>query len=125
MAHYALLNEENVVVDVIVGKDEDDLVEGIESWEDHYTEVTGLLCKRTSYNTIGNEHVLGGTPFRKNYAGIGFAYDEERDAFIPPKPYESWELDEESCWWESPVPYPSDNGPYIWNENTLSWIKPE
>lgn len=123
MAHYALLDENGIVVNVIVGKDEDDLVDGIDSWEDHYSEVTGFLCKRTSYNTLGNQHADGGKPFRKNYAGIGFSYDLERDAFIPPKPYNSWVLDEETCWWEAPVPYPEDDGPFVWDEESLGWVK--
>lgn len=76
---------------------------------------------QTSYNTQAGIHKLGGTPLRKNYAGIGFTYDSERDAFIPPKPYNSWVLDEETCLWEAPVPYPSDDKLYSWNEKTVSW----
>lgn len=110
MAHYAFLNEQNIVTEVIVGIDETELIEGKdpEAW---YAEFRGLVCKRTSYN--GN--------IRKNYAGIGFTYDSERDAFIPPKPYESWLLDEETCLWVAPIPYPSDGVIYSWNEATLDW----
>jgi len=76
---------------------------------------------QTSYNTHGGVHKLGGTPLRKNYAGIGYTYDEQRDAFIPPRPYQSWNLNEDTCLWESPIPYPNDNKPYLWNETTGSW----
>jgi len=86
MAHYALLNETNIVVDVFVGRDEDDLAEGVTDWEQYYAPA-GFTCKRTSYNTQGGVHTGGGTPYRKNYAGIGYTYDEARDAFIPPRPY--------------------------------------
>jgi hypothetical protein len=76
---------------------------------------------QTSYNTYGGVHKLGGTPLRKNYAGVGYTYDEQRDAFIPPRPYQSWNLNEDTCLWESPIPYPNDNKPYLWNETTGSW----
>jgi len=76
---------------------------------------------RTSYNTRGGEHTLGGTPFRKNYAGIGYTYDEDRDAFIPPKPYASWALNESTCQWDPPTPYPDDGKEYEWNEVETSW----
>ena len=84
-----------------------------------------MVCKRTSYNTRGGEHVNGGTPFRKNYAGIGYTYDEARDAFIPPKPFDSWLLDEDTCLWESPVPYPTDGEMYTWDEETTNWVAVE
>ena len=83
MAHYAFLDQNNIVVEVIVGKDEGEL--GID-WEQHYGEFRGLTCKRTSYNTFGNVHTNGGVPYRKNYAGIGYTYDEQEDEFIPPQP---------------------------------------
>ena len=76
---------------------------------------------QTSYNTIGGVHTLGGTPLRKNYAGIGMIYDAERDAFYAPKPFASWTLDEETCLWEAPTPMPSDGKRYLWNEEELSW----
>jgi hypothetical protein len=78
---------------------------------------------RTSYNTQGGVHTLGGTPFRKNYAGIGFTYDEARDAFIPPQPYNSWTLNEDTCQWEAPSAYPDDDKLYEWNEETTSWVE--
>jgi uncharacterized protein (TIGR02466 family) len=91
MAHYAFLDENNIVTEVIVGKNEGE--EGID-WEVHYGAFRGQPCKRTSYNTHGGVHSGGGTPYRKNYAGIGYTYDADRDAFIPPKPYASWLLNE-------------------------------
>jgi hypothetical protein len=80
---------------------------------------------QTSYNTRGGVHANGGTPLRKNYAGIGYTYDADRDAFIPPKPYESWLLDEDTCLWGAPVPYPTDGKMYRWDEDTLSWLEVE
>ena len=118
MAHYAFLNMQNVVTEVIVGKDETD---GNTNWEIHYGNIREQVCKRTSYNTMGGVHANGGTPFRKNYAGIGYTYDETRDAFIPPKPYDSWTLSEISCLWESPVAYPTDGEQYEWNEDNEQW----
>ena len=119
MAHYAFLNENNIVTEVIVGKNEGE--ENID-WEVHYGNFRGQTCKRTSYNTSGGIHSSGGTPFRKNYAGIGYTYDEQRDAFISPKPYASFILNEETCLWEPPVPYPTDGERYLWNEEELEWI---
>jgi hypothetical protein len=118
MAHYAFLDENYIVTEVIVGKDESNF-----DWERHYGDIRGQLCKRTSYNTIGGVHKENGTPFRKNYAGIGFTYDPVRDAFIPPKPFASWILNEETCLWESSVPYPDDGKQYAWNEDSLSWVE--
>ena len=79
------------------------------------------LWVQTRYNTLGGRHVLGGTPLRKNYAGVGYTYDSERDAFIPPKIYNSWELNEETCLWEAPTTMPTDGKIYRWNEETVSW----
>ena len=76
---------------------------------------------QTSYNTKGGVHLLGGTPLRKNYAGIGFTYDREKDAFIPPKPFNSWVLNENTCLWDAPTPTPVDDKQYEWDEETLSW----
>jgi hypothetical protein len=118
MAHYAFLNMQNIVTEVIVGKDETD---GPTNWEMHYGNIREQVCKRTSYNTRGGVHSEGGTPFRKNYAGIGYTYDFARDAFIPPKPFDSWTLNENSCLWEAPVAYPNDGQRYEWNEETTSW----
>lgn len=119
MAHYAFLDENNKVTDVIVGKDENE--DGVD-WEAHYGAFRGQTCKRTSYNTFGGVHSNGGTPYRKNYAGIGYTYDAGRDAFIPSKPYASWLLNEDTCLWIAPVPYPDDGKFYQWDEATLSWI---
>ena len=89
---------------------------------DFLTKLHGwAIWKQTSYNTYGGVHRLGGTPFRKNYAGIGFTYDETRDAFIPKQPYPSWTLNEDTCQWEAPVAYPDDGKRYTWNEETTSW----
>lgn len=120
MAHYAFLNTNNIVTEVIVGKDEGE--EGID-WEQHYGEFRGQPCKRTSYNTNAGVHSSGGTPYRKNYAGIGYSYDSGRDAFIPPKPFASWLLNETTCNWEAPTPMPIDDKQYSWNEEQLAWIE--
>ena len=89
---------------------------------DFLTKLTGwAVWKQTSYNTSGGVHLLGGTPLRKNHAGIGYTYDEDRDAFIPKQPYTSWVLNEESCLWEAPVAMPNDEKTYNWNESTKSW----
>jgi len=101
MAHYAQLDSRNIVVNVFVGRDENDLAEGVTDWETYYAP-EGYTVKRTSYNTYGGAHLLGGTPFRKNYAGIGFTYDEARDAFIPPQPSPDCTLDEDTCLWVCP-----------------------
>ena len=120
MAHYAFLDENNIVTEVIVGKDEGE--EGID-WEAHYGAFRGQTCKRTSYNTHGGVHSGGSTPYRKNYAGIGYTYDAGRDAFIAPKPYASWLLNEDTCLWNAPTPYPNDGNHYLWNEETQSWVE--
>ena len=117
MAHYAYLDENNIVVDVITGKDEGE--DGVD-WEVWYGNFRGLTCKRTSYNTYEGVHLKGGTPFRKNFAAIGDTYDETRDAFIPRKEYASWTLDESTCIWKAPVDYPSAPGGvvlHIWDED--------
>jgi hypothetical protein len=112
MAHYAFLDENNTVTEVIVGIDETELIEGLdpETW---YGNFRGQVCKRTSYN--GN--------IRKNFASIGLQYDPVRDAFIPSKNYESWVLDEETCKWKAPVEYPIDGKDYHWDESTVSWVE--
>jgi len=117
MAHYAFLDDNNIVTEVIVGKDEGDGTD----WEVEYGNFRGQTCKRTSYNTSGNAHSDSGTPFRGNYAGIGYTYDETNDVFIAPKPYDSWVLDETKWQWKAPVDYPSDGKDYTWNEETTSW----
>lgn len=120
MANYALLNYNNVVTKVVTGKDEDSVDHNMELL---YQDMFKQVCKRTSYNTNGGVHTLGGTPFRKNYAGIGYTYDEDRDAFIPPKPeqYPSWIIDDDTCQWKAPVDYPTDGQDYEWNEENQSW----
>lgn len=119
MAHYAILDENNIVTQIIVGKDEDEIVldetgQPID-WEVYYGG------KRTSYNTKAGVHEFGGTPFRKNYAGIGYTYDSVRDAFIPQQPFASWILNEDNCQWEAPIPFPNDGKPYIWIEEEQRW----
>lgn len=121
MAHYAYIDETNTVTQVIVGPDEGTEPDGVDSWEAYFSTKGKGQALRTSYNTMGGEHAEGGTPFRFNYAGIGFTYDEERDAFIPPKPFESWVLNEETCLWEAPLPYPEDGGSYSWSEDLFAW----
>ena len=112
MAHFAKI-EDGIVVQVNV-VDEEYFNANTE------TRYTGQWVQ-TSYNTHGGVHTLGGTPLRKNYAGIGYTYDEERDAFIPPKPYTKWILNEDTCQWQSPLPYPEDDKDYIWNDNKGEW----
>lgn len=122
MAHYAFLDSNNIVTQVIVGRDEDEVVDGISDWEAYYGQLHGQRCLRTSYNTQGGQHAGGGTPFRKNYAGIGYSYSDELDAFIPPKPYASWLLNEDTCLWEAPIPYPGEGTDiYTWNEENQTW----
>lgn len=104
MAHYAFLNDQNVVVQVITGRDETDLPDGIDDWENYYGAFHGLTCRRTSYNTRGNQHMNGGTPFRGNYAGIGYTYDPDLDAFIPPEPPNATGFDEQTLSWIVPEP---------------------
>ena len=121
MAHFAKLNEDNVVVQVIVVSNSDapDEAKGQAFLQNLYKNT--VTYKQTSYNTIAGEHKLGGTPFRKNYAAIGYTYDSTKDAFIPPKPYNSWTLDENTCQWEAPVEKPGGDNIYEWNEDTKSW----
>jgi hypothetical protein len=116
MAHYAFLDENNIVTEVITGKDD----EGT-NWEAHYGEFRNQVCKQTSYNTFGNQHKLGGTPFRGNYAGIGYTYDSQNDVFYAPQPYASWTLNQTTWLWEAPTPYPQDGKAYEWDEATTSW----
>ena len=125
MSHFAKLDENNVVTFVTVGRQEDD---GLEA---ELTARTGDVYKQTSYNTRGGVHYNSETgepsedqskALRFNYAGIGFTYDEERDAFIPPKPFESWVLNEDTCLWEAPVAYPEDGNAYTWDEESGAWV---
>lgn len=110
MAHYAFIDENNIVTQVIVGRNEDEVVDGISDWEKYYGELMNQKCVRTSYN--GN--------IRKQYAGIGYTYDENADVFISPQPYPSWSLDENYDW-QPPTPMPEDAIMYVWDELSLSW----
>jgi len=121
MSHFAKVDENNIVIKVIVVEQE-----YIDTLPDSEKE----KYIQTSYNTHGGKHYKpnslireedDGTPLRKNYAGIGFTYDSERDAFIEPKPYSSWKLNEETCLWEAPIPEPDPKGDHVWNETTKSW----
>jgi hypothetical protein len=128
MAHFAKLGVGNKVLRVTVVSN--DVATTEKAGEEFLQNLHGSrdVWKKTSYNTIGGEHRLGGTPFRKNYAGIGYTYDETRDAFIPPKPFNSWTLNETTCNWEAPVSKPlltqeqlDNNNYYSWNEETQQW----
>ena len=127
MAYFAKLRTGNIVEQVISinnavitdanGVEQEQL--GVDFINNLYG--TNDIWKQTSYNTIGGVHKLNGTPFRKNYAGIGHTYDSQRDAFIPPKPYNSWVLNEQTCLWDAPVARPNDGNMYKWNEEILNW----
>lgn len=127
MAYYAKLDENNIVLAVHIISNEITTIDGIELEQrgvDFLTELYGYpLWKQTSYNTQAGEHAEGKKAFRKNYAGIGFIYDEERDAFIPPKPFPSWILDEQTCRWQAPVPRPDDIDLCFWNEENQEWVE--
>ena len=112
MAHYAFLDKNNIVTEVIVGIDETETIEGLDT-ETWYGNFRGQVCKRTSYN--GN--------YRKNYAGIGYTYDAAKDAFIPPKPFNSWTLDEDTCRWQAPTLMPTDGKKYAWFEPDQQWVE--
>lgn len=111
MSHFAKVKD-NIVIEVIVAEAE---------FFDTFVDETPGEWIQTSYNTFGGEHKLGGTPLRKNYAGIGYTYDKTRDAFIPPQPYPSWTLNEDTCLWECPVAHPNDGNIYEWNETDQQW----
>jgi len=111
MAHFAKVKN-GKVIKVIVAEQE---------FLNNLVEQEAGTWLQTSYNTKGGEHQLGGTPLRKNYAGVGYTYDQERDAFIPPKPFPSFILNEDTCLWEAPTVYPDDGNRYTWNETTTSW----
>jgi hypothetical protein len=109
MAHYAFLDENNIVTEVITGRNEDEVVDGISDWEAHYGEFRGQTCKRTSYNSN----------IRGTYAGIGYSYNEEEDIFVAPQPYPSWTRN--GSFWEAPTPMPTDGQFYRWVEADLNW----
>jgi len=111
MAHYAKI-ENSIVTQVIVAEAE---------FFDTFVDTSPGEWIQTSYNTLGGEHSDGGTPLRKNFAGIGFTYDDIKDAFYEPQPFNSWALNEDTCQWEAPIPYPTDDKMYDWNEDTLAW----
>lgn len=111
MGHYAKVNH-GIVEKVIVAEPE---------FFDSFVDDTPGTWVQTSYNTLGGVHKLGGTPLRKNFAGEGYIYDSERDAFYAPQPYPSWTLNEETCIWEAPVAHPNDGKVYVWNETTKAW----
>lgn len=130
MAHYAYVNDDNIVTSVIVGPDEGTEPDGVISWEDYFSAKGKGRAVRTSYNTIGGVHYDSETgepsadqskALRFNYAAINYYYDEARDAFIPPKPFDSWVLDEATYLWTAPVTYPDDGRDYVWNENARDW----
>ena len=113
MSHFAKVMN-GVVTQVIVAE---------ESFLQNFVDSSPGEWIQTSYNTLGGVHLAGGTPLRKNYAGIGFTYNREKDAFIPPKPFSSWTLNEDTCFWEPPVPRPTDDKNYLWNEETRNWVE--
>ena len=113
MAHYAKVTDGKVTQVIVAEAD----------FFDTFVDSSPGEWIQTSYNTHGGQHTLGGTPLRKNYAGIGYSYDRTKDAFIPPQPYASWTLNEQTCLWESPTPYPTDDKLYHWDEATTSWVE--
>jgi len=117
MAHWAEIDKNNVVVQVLIG-DDNEPDKGYQWLVDNL----GGTWVQTSYNTRAGAHILGGKPFRKNYAGIGYTYDKDLDAFIPPRTYASWTLDKETCTWVPPKKYPNDGKLYNWNEDKKEWV---
>ena len=115
MAHFAKV-QDGIVTKVIVAEPD---------FFDTFVDDSPGEWIQTSYNTIGGTHTQGGTPLRKNYAGVGFTYDVQRDAFIPPQPFASWVLNEDTCLWDAPVAYPSGDGQYQWDEETTNWVEVE
>ena len=118
MAHYAFLNMQNIVTEVIVGKDE---TEGPTNWEIHYGNIREQVCKRTSYNTVQNQHTNGETPFRGNFAGEGMIYDADNDVFVYAKPFDSWVLDTDTWSWKPPIEHPEGEAK-DWDEETGAWV---
>ena len=118
MAHFAQIDDTGTVINVVVVPDSQE-----DRGQDYLANDLGLggTWVQTSYNTRGGIHSMGKAPLRKNYAGIGFTYDSQRDAFIPPKMFPSWTLNESTCLWQAPIPYPTDGKRYVWNESALNW----
>ena len=112
MAHYAFLDEDNIVTEVIVGRNEDETVDGVSDWETYYGNIRGQVCKRTSFNNN----------IRKQFAGVGYTYDDVDDVFIAPKPFPSWYLDENHDW-QPPTEYPDDGETYLWDETVQAWVE--
>jgi hypothetical protein len=112
MSHFARVNAHGIVEQVIVA--EQDFI-------DTLPDATSWV--QTSYNTHGGKHALGGIPLRKNYAGVGFKFDSQRDAFIPPQPFQSWTLNEDTCLWDAPIPMPENGKRYAWDESILNWTE--
>jgi hypothetical protein len=112
MAHYAKVN--NGIVEQVIVAEAD--------FFDTFVDSSPGQWIQTSYNTRGGQHLNGGTPLRKNYAGVGYTYDSKKDAFIPPQPFASWTLNDDTCLWEAPVAYPDDGERYTWDEDTTSWV---
>jgi len=112
MAHYAFLDENNIVTEVITGRNEDEVVDGVYDWEEWYGNFRGQVCKRTSYNNN----------IRKQYAGIGYSYDPVRDEFVQPQPFPSWSLDSNNDW-QAPVSRPLQDGLWQWHEDTQEWTR--
>jgi len=117
MAHWAEIDSDNIVTRVLVVADDK------EDGQAFLADELGLggTWKKTSYNTVAGEHRLGGTPYRKNFAGIGYTFDAAKDAFIPPKPFASWKLNADTCVWDAPTPMPTDGKIYSWDETSKSW----
>jgi hypothetical protein len=111
MAHYAFLDEDNIVTEVITGRNEDETVDGVSDWETYYGNIRGQVCKRTSFNNN----------IRKQFAGVGFTYDDLADVFIAPKPFASWSLDGNYDW-QAPIDYPADGKNYLWDESNQAWV---
>lgn len=131
MAHYAYLNNKNIVTGVIRGPDENNFPPGFSSWEEYFSSKGKGRVLRTSYNTRGGIHYDAETgepsgdqskAFRKNYAGPGYKYDSELDAFIPSQPFDSWVLNQGTCLWEAPIPFPDDGNNYFWSEEKNNWV---
>lgn len=112
MAHYAFIDDNNVVTEVIAGRDENEIVNGVSDWESHYSGIRGQRCIRTSYNNN----------IRKQYAAVGGTYDETRDEFVAPKPFPSWSLDSNNDW-QPPIPKPGQK--FFWDEELQSWVENE